>query len=95
VKTQRISTEGAKEYSPERNAVELRELTPSRPNPCRGVTEIVAIQMRHIANMSARSLAPFQGLGPFYSIHPEFRCAPLRALIPAHPSGALFDSRQE
>jgi hypothetical protein len=37
----------------------------------------------------AISAAPCQGLLSFGIIHPEFRCAPLRALIPAHPPGAF------
>jgi hypothetical protein len=32
---------------------------------------------------------PLPGLLSFGIIHPEFRYAPLRALIPAHPAGAL------
>jgi hypothetical protein len=35
------------------------------------------------------SVAPWQGLLSFRMIYPEFRYAPLRALVPAHPPGAM------
>jgi hypothetical protein len=39
--------------------------------------------------MADDSVAPCQGLLSFWMIYPEFRYAPLRALFPAHPPGAI------
>jgi hypothetical protein len=39
------------------------------------------------------SVAPFRGLVRF-RLYPEFRFAPLRALIPPHPSGASWIGRE-
>jgi hypothetical protein len=38
---------------------------------------------------TGHSVAPLQGLLSFWMISPEFRFAPLRALSPAHPPGAI------
>ena len=49
--------------------------------------------IEQIAKGGAHNVAsfrrPFQGLGRSCIIPPEFRFAPFRALIPAHPSGAI------
>jgi hypothetical protein len=38
--TPHVSAGGAKQYSPERSAAELRDSIPSRPNPFQGMTEM-------------------------------------------------------
>ena len=50
------------------------------------VIEQIAIGGTHRTRIS---VAPLQGLCCFRMIHPEFRYAPLRALISTHPPGAI------
>ena len=78
------SAGGAEEYSPERSSGIRGSL---RGTPFQGVTEIASRQVR--------SAAPFQGLCRFLFDEPGVPLRFIRALIPPHPAGALFDSRQE
>ncbi len=50
------------------------------------VIQKVAIGGTHSGGVS---VAPLRGLCSFWIIHPEFRFAPLRALVPPHPPGAI------
>ena len=79
------SAGGAKEYSPERSAAEFRDLTYLQSNPFRGVTEMPGNQVRPRFADGIAFRRPFQGLCRFGSRNPEFRSAPLRALIRRTP----------
>jgi hypothetical protein len=93
VSTPDVSAEGAKEYSPEWSAAELRDLTPSRPNPFRGVTEMVAHQVWPRFDEGGKFCRPWSGALSFLFDEPG---VPLRftpGSSPSHPPGALFAIR--
>ena len=88
-----ISAEGATEYSPERSAAKLRDLTPSRPNPFQGVTEMVAHQEWPRFDEGGAFRRPSSGA---LSILFDKPGVPLRftpGCSPPHPPGVLFDIR--
>jgi len=89
-----ISAGGAQEYSPQWSVAELRGLTYFRPNPFRGVTETPAHRVRPRFDDGGALRRPFSGALSFCSIIPELRCTPLRALILAHPAGALSNDER-
>jgi hypothetical protein len=89
VKTPSVSAGGAKEYSPERSAAELRDSIPSPWNPFQGVTEMASHQIRRCPCYGGPFRRPFSGALPLWMMNPEFRCASLRALVPPRPMGAL------
>jgi hypothetical protein len=93
VSTPDVSAEGAKEYSPEWSAAELRDLTPSRPNPSQGVTEMVAYQVWRRFGEGGKFRRPWSGALSFLFDEPG---VPLRFTLvssPSHPPGALFGIR--
>jgi len=88
-----VSARGAKEYSPERSAAELRDSIASPSNPFQGVTEIVAHQAWPRLDDGGAFRRPLSGASPFLFDKPG---VPLRftpGSNPPHPPGALFDIR--
>jgi hypothetical protein len=89
-----VSAEGAKESSPERNAVELRVSIPPRSNPFQEVTEMASRHVWQRSNDGGAICRPLSGALSFLF---DKTGVPLRftpGFNPAHPSGALFESRQ-
>ena len=88
-----VSAEGAKEYSPERSAAELRDFTPVWSNPCQGVTEIAACRMRRRFDDGGAFRRPISRALLFLFDKPG---VPLRftpGFNPSHPAGALSNCR--
>jgi hypothetical protein len=81
-----VSAGGAKEYSPERSAAELRGLTPSQPNPFLGVTEMTLHQVRRRFDDGGAFRRPLPGALSFLVVKPG---VPLRS-TPGSNSAAPF-----
>ena len=83
------SAGGAQDYSPERSAAELRDLTPIRPNPFQGVTERQAPQARQRIGDGTAFRRPFSGALPFLFDKPGVTLRSSPGFNPPHPPGAL------
>lgn len=84
---------GAQEYSPERSAAELRDITPSGSNPYQRVTKIVPPKTRR-CQYGRPFRRPFSGAWSLRMMDPEFRYRFTPGFSSAAPYGRLVNRQK-